>query len=96
MPTAITVDVTSQPDSAVYKTSRLVDAINYGAAYDDESLHPVMEAVMDWYHNLPATWDQNPEQRLGELIDIIERTPTETGATLSVEQRPGHIDITAA
>jgi len=94
---AITVDLTHNSDCVVTKVSRIVDAINYGAAYENESLYPVMEAVIEWYQELGPNWDDNPQPRFSELKQLIENTPTETGASLVVnESTPGKVLITEA
>lgn len=91
----VTVDVTSQPDSAATKVTRVVDAVNYTAAYENESLYPVMEAVIEWYQQLPAGWETaDPDGRLAELKNLIETTETEKRTRLEVtEPQPGLIRI---
>lgn len=90
-------DARTAEEAAVMKVSRIVDAINYGAAYDDESLYPVNEAVIAWYWALPAHWGRDALPRFAELKQLIERTPTEKGITLVVSERePGLIEIKEA
>lgn len=85
------------PDCAVTKVSRTVDALNYGAAYENESLYPVNEAVIEWFHGLAPHWDEEPQPRFRELKQLIESTPTETGESLVViEPEPGKLVITEA
>lgn len=94
---AITVDLSVHPNCAVTKVSSTVDALNYGAAYENESLYPVNEAAIDWYQGLAPNWDEDPQPRFGELKALIESTPTETGAMLVViDTEPGRLLITEA
>jgi len=94
---AISVDLSAHLNCAVTKVSRTVDALNYGAAYENESLYPVNEAVIDWYQGLAPNWDEDAPARFGELKALIEQTPTETGAMLVVvDTEPGRLLITEA
>lgn len=95
MPISISVDVSDAADSAAAKVSRMVTAINFGAAYENEALYPVMETVMEWYYGLGPEWDAEASSRLAELTSIIESTPTEVGSSLVVtEPSPGCVLIT--
>jgi hypothetical protein len=99
MSIAMTVEINSQSDieAVVMKVSRVVDAINFGAAYENEALYPVNEAVIAWYQALPSNWDDNPQPRFDELKQLIESTPTESGVSLVVtERQPGLIEINEA
>ncbi len=94
---AISVDLSVHPNCAVTKVSRIVDAINYGAAYEHESLYPVNEAVIEWYQGLSPNWDEDPQPRFSELKKLIESVPTETGRALVVtEAEAGKVLITEA
>jgi hypothetical protein len=94
---AISVDLSVHPGCAVTKVSRIVDALNYGAAYEHESLYPVNEAVIDWYQALGPHWDEDPQPRFSELKKLIESIPTETGTLLVViEPEPGKLRIIEA
>jgi len=96
-PIAIPLDLSAHPNCAVTKISRIVDALNYGAAYEDASLYPVNEAAIDWYQGLAPNWDEDPLPRFGELKALIESTPTEAGVMLVViDTEPGTLLITEA
>ena len=79
------VDMTHAPYHPV--ASRIVDAINYAAAYEDQGLADANDEILDYWQSLPGDFIESDND---VVVDRIEDILSDHGYSLSVaEDYPG-------
>lgn len=82
------VDVTHRPYDPVATVSRLISAINYGAAYEDTELQDANDAVLEYWYTVQS--DVGNDDIASEAIDRITDILSDHGYSLSVaDDYPG-------
>ena len=82
------VDMTHAPYHPV--ASRIVDAINYAAAYEDQGLADANDEILDYWQSLPLESRRYAYSDDDAVVDRIEDILSDHGYSLSVaEDYPG-------